>query len=230
MISSVRVGCEAPDTPGSDQRNGITPEFVRWLSSRDAPVFLRNVTAESLEAAAKWLGEPANYKWLDFGGGRQVLTPAALHYMTRSGSHCIRTCHDETDRLVGIVGLQHVDSKFKSAMLWGVRPRLRPPTRSNAVHQIRQIIKVGFTEYGLASIYAWVVAINAPSIVAVKAAGMTEMGRQRSAHVIDGVSYDRVLLDILPEEFDAQERAILRLRDERMSSSNAVGDDRKVMA
>jgi RimJ/RimL family protein N-acetyltransferase len=193
---------------------------LRRLAARDAAVTLSPLTAESIAAATVWLNEPANYKWLDFGAGRQQLSPTALHYMSRSGAHYIRACHDATGRLVGIAGLQHVDSKFKSAMLWGVRPRLRPPTRSNAANQIRSVLEVAFTELGLVSVYAWVVAINLPSIAAVRAAGMTEMGRQRRAHLLDGMFQDRLLFDILGTEFHAQEATLRAWRHADPTAEN----------
>ena len=184
----------------------ITPEFVKWLDTRDEPIVLRELDHVAIAETAEWLTHPNNYKWLDFGNGRQILNSNALSLMARSGAHCLRSCHDATDRLVGIAALSHVDNAFKSAMLWGVRMRVRPPSRSNAVHQIRQIMAVGFRELGLQSIYCWVVDINRPSIATVKACGMREVGRQRRAHVIDGVYHDRFLFDILVDEFEQQEQ------------------------
>lgn len=188
----------------------VPPEMLRWLelAERDEPVTLHAMTPATIAELADWLARPHNYKWLDFGNGRQVLSANALAMMAKSGAHCIRACHDSQERVVGVAALQHVDNGFRSAMLWGVRFRVRPPARGSAVHQIRQIMEVGFHELGLASVHAWVVATNSPSIAVVKASGMREAGRQRQAHVVDGVAQDRLLFDILASEFDAQQEVI----------------------
>jgi RimJ/RimL family protein N-acetyltransferase len=199
----------------------VPPELVRWaeLGARYEPVTLHPMTPETTLELAKWLSHPNNYKWLDFGNGRQVLSANALTMMGKSGAHCIRACHDPSGRVIGVAALQHVDNSFRNAMLWGVRFRVRPFTRTTAVHQIRQIFEVGFRELGLTSIYAWVVETNSPSIATVKASGMREVGRQRQAHVVDGVVHDRILFDILPGEFDAQEVVIRAARAQQAAAA-----------
>lgn len=201
----------------------VTPEMRHWLAlgSRTEPVTLHPMTPPTITELANWLSHPNNYKWLDFGNGRQVLSANALTMMGKSGAHCLRACHDASGRVVGVAALQHVDNGFRSAMLWGVRFRVRPPSRSTAVHQIRQIFDVGFHELGLTSIYAWVAAPNSPSIATVKATGMREVGRQRQAHIIDGVAHDRLLFDILASEFDAQEAVIQATRAQQRAAAEA---------
>lgn len=203
---------DRPDIdPGLDI---VCPEMRHWLTlgARAEAVTLHPMTPDITAELATWLAHRNNSQWLDFGNGRQVLSLAALNMMAKSGSHCIRASREPSGRVVGVAALQNVDNAFRSAMLWGVRFRVRPPTRTTAVHQIRQIFAEGFHQLGLNSIYAWVVASNTNSITAVKASGMREVGRQRQAHVIDGVAHDRLLFDILPAEFDAQEAFVQATR------------------
>jgi len=38
-------------------------------------------TPKLIELVAAWLARKENYQWLDFGNGRQILTPALLKIM-----------------------------------------------------------------------------------------------------------------------------------------------------
>lgn len=158
-------------------------------------------TQETAEIAGRWLEDEQNYKWLDFGGGRQSISGRTLHYMSKSGDNFIRSMVDN-ERQVGVIGLQHVSSPFRNAMLWGVRPRLRPPARTHAWVEIKQFLEIGFRELNLHSIYAWVAESNRLSLANLERAGFKVMGRQRCAHVVDGVMQDRILLDVLASEFE----------------------------
>jgi hypothetical protein len=66
-------------------------------------------TPDLIELVASWLARKENYQWLDFGGGRQVVTPALLKVMTQRESHFMRVYTDEDDAPIGIAGLNSVD-------------------------------------------------------------------------------------------------------------------------
>jgi hypothetical protein len=71
-----------------------------------------------LELAAVWLAQEENYRWLDFGGGRQIVTPALLRVMTQRETHCLRIyTAGPGDDPVGIVGLNDVNRHAGTATL-----------------------------------------------------------------------------------------------------------------
>src|SRR4051812_34042781 len=77
-------------------------------------------TPELIQLASRWLGQKENYQWLDFGNGRQIVTPALLRIMTQRETHEIRiytSIRDDTP--IGIVALNNVDRVFRTATLWG---------------------------------------------------------------------------------------------------------------
>lgn len=158
-------------------------------------------TRESADTAGRWLEDEQNYKWLDFGGGRQKISGRALYYMSQSKDNYIRSMVDHNGRQVGVIGLQHVGSSFRNAMLWGVRPRLRPPTRGHAWIEIKEFLGIGFRELNLHSVYALVAESNRLSLATLERVGFRTMGRQRCAHIVDGVMQDRILLDLLASEY-----------------------------
>lgn len=183
----------------------LTP--VRRLPTiEQSVVHFEPFTPQTAEIAGHWLEDEQNYKWLDFGGGRQSISGRTLYYMSQSKDHYIRSMVDANDRQVGVIGLQHVSSPFRNAMLWGVRPRLRPPTRGHAWIEIKNFLAIGFINLNLHSVYAWVAESNRLSLATLERVGFCSMGRQRCAHVVDGVMKDRVLLDLLASEFVPYER------------------------
>ena len=61
---------------------------------------------ELLEGVASWLARKENHQWLDFGNGRQIVTPALLRIMAQRETHFLRAfTSDQDDVPVGIVGL-----------------------------------------------------------------------------------------------------------------------------
>jgi RimJ/RimL family protein N-acetyltransferase len=175
----------------------------------EAPFDMRPLDADTVPLVAEWLANPLNYKWLDFGLGRQSLGTTALRVMQRSDSHFIRVIHEEGGRPVGIFGLHNVDNPFGNAMLWGVRARLRPPTKERTRNVLRKVLAHGFEAHGLHSVHAWVVDRNHSSAMLMRSIGMIEMGRMRKCHLLDGVPRDRILFDITREDFEAHSGPIV---------------------
>jgi len=179
-----------------------TPAIIQEsvCASVDGECFeLRPPTAETALTAAGWIAAPAVHKWLDFGGGRQVISGIGLLSMERSGKHAIRIVHDKAGEPFAIIALSHIDSPFRSAWIWAARDpaRKRAPLRL----WLWAMLRYGFCNLGLRSIYSQAVEINHPSIAGCRRAGMKEMGRQRLAHVIDGQFYDRLLFDMTDVDF-----------------------------
>ena len=77
-------------------------------------------TPELLELVAGWLARKENHQWLDFGNGRQIVTPALLRIMAQRETHFLRVFTSARDDIpIGIVGLNSVDRIFKTATFWG---------------------------------------------------------------------------------------------------------------
>jgi hypothetical protein len=77
-------------------------------------------TPELLQLVAGWLAQKENHQWLDFGNGRQIVTPALLKIMVQRETYFLRAfTSDRHDIPIGIVGLNSVDRTFKTAMFWG---------------------------------------------------------------------------------------------------------------
>src|SRR5688572_26263367 len=114
----VSTGADAWKTssPGSTRYPTCSPPTRRFGTKDSDPMKLLPLhRPELLEPVASWLAEKENYKWLDFGGGRQLVTPTLLKIMTQQESHFMRVyTFDRDDTPLGVLGLTSVDRSFKS--------------------------------------------------------------------------------------------------------------------
>lgn len=156
-------------------------------------------TADLIDLAGYWLGKEENYRWLDFGGGVQALTPAGLKIMTQRGLHVLRVyTADAEDVPAGVVGLSNVDHRFKTATVWavlGAKGYGGCTTRA-----VSMLLTCGFTELGLRAVNAWTVDINVAARRVLERLGFRYVGRQRRCHCVDGRPHDRLLFDLLASE------------------------------
>ena len=154
---------------------------------------------------AGWLARKENYQWLDFGDGRQVVSPEWLKIAVQRGSQVVRIfTADEEGVLIGVVGLSNVNPSFKSATLWTVLGDKSYAGRGYATRAVSGMLTLGFEELGLHAINTWIVEHN-PSIRVAERVRFRPMGRQRQCHYIDGRPYDRFWFDLLASEHAGSE-------------------------
>jgi len=185
-------------------------------------------TPEIIELAASWIAQKENYQWLDFGNGRQLVTPALLKIMAQRETHFIRVyTADMEDKPIGIVGLNNVDRTFKTATLWGVAGEKSFALRGYASLGASKLLTLAFRDLGLHTVSTWVVDRN-PSLRSVERLQFRYIGRQRQCHFIDGRPYDRLLFDLLAGEH----RELVDDRQNRVEKSHreAVRADRERVA
>ena len=157
-------------------------------------------TAADFELAASWLQRKENNQWLDFGNGRQGITPALLRIMAQRDTHFIRLYTVAGDHNpVGIVALHNVDRKGRTGTLWVVAGEKSFRHRGWAQVAASRLLTLAFQELGLHSVNTWTVEHN-PSQRAAARLGFRFIGRQRQCHFIDGQPYDRLLFDLLAIE------------------------------
>jgi RimJ/RimL family protein N-acetyltransferase len=157
-------------------------------------------TPEIIELAAGWLKEKENYQWLDFGNGRQILTPPLLKIMTQREAHFLRAyTSDRDDAPIGIVGLNGIDRTFKTATFWGASGEKSFRNRGYSTIASSKLMTLAFRDLGLHSVNTWSVEHN-PSLRTIERLGFRFIGRLRQCHYIDGRPYDRLLFDLLASE------------------------------
>ena len=153
-----------------------------------------------LQLAASWLAQEENYRWLDFGGGRQIVTPALLKIMAQRETHFLRvyTAGPGNDP-IGIVGLNDLDRGFRTGTLWGATGDKSFRHRGFATYAGSKLLTLAFRDLGLSVVNTWAVEHN-PSVRLIERLNFRFVGRQRQCHCIDGQVYDRLLFDLLAAE------------------------------
>lgn len=155
---------------------------------------------ELFALVASWLVRKENHQWLDFGNGRQIITPALLKIMTQQEAHFIRVyTFDRDDTPLGILGLNSVNRGFKTATFWAVAGEKSFGMRGYGTIAASKFLTLAFRELGLHVINTWAVDTNT-SLRGMRRLGFRFIGRQRQCHYIDGRVYDRLLFDLLASE------------------------------
>jgi RimJ/RimL family protein N-acetyltransferase len=181
---------------------------------------------ELIERAVGWLGKEENYKWLDFGHGVQILTPATLRLMTQRELHVIRLyTADAGDLPVGVVGLSDIDRRSKTASLWAVLGNKRYGGYTDQA--CRELLTLGFADLRLQAVNAWTVETNVAARRVLERLRFTYIGRRRQCHYIDGRPRDRLLFDLLETEHREGDQGHAGL-PVSLSSSAATGERRGV--
>jgi RimJ/RimL family protein N-acetyltransferase len=157
---------------------------------------------ELIQLAAGWLAQKENYQWLDFGDGRQLVSPEWLKIGMQRGAYVIRLFTTDDDSTpIGVVGLSNINRHFKTANVWVVLGDRSHGGRGYASLATSKMLTLGFQEVGLASIHTWIVDGN-PSVHVARRVGFRPIGRQRRCHLIDGRAYDRLWFDVLASEHE----------------------------
>lgn len=155
---------------------------------------------ELIALVASWLAEKENHQWLDFGSERERMTPAFLKIIAQRESNVLRVFTADDERTpIGVAGLNNVDRRFRTAMVWVVLGDKSYSRRAYASRAVSKMLTLAFEELGLAAINTWTVEHN-PSLGVAERNNFRFIGRQRQCHYIDGHPYDRLLFDILASE------------------------------
>ena len=159
-------------------------------------------SSELIRLVADWLSRKENYQWLDFGNGKQVLTPEWLKISTQRDTEVLRAYTQDDDTTpVGIVGLTSVDRAFRTARIWVVAGDKSFSARGLASQAASKLLTHAFCDLGLQAVNTWIVEHN-PSLKVARRLHFTLIGRQRQCHVIDGHAYDRLWFDLLASEHE----------------------------
>lgn len=157
-------------------------------------------SAQMVELVAGWLSKKENHQWLELTDHGQVLTPMWLKIMLQRPTELIRVFTRDPDGCpVGVVGLTKINRTFRTALVWIAVGDKSFRSRGYATRAVSEVLTLGFKEFGLHAIYAWLVDGN-PSIKIVERLGFTFIGRQRQCHYIDGRPRDRLMFDLLAAE------------------------------
>jgi RimJ/RimL family protein N-acetyltransferase len=154
-----------------------------------------------------WLTDSANTKWLDFGqrAAPQLLT-FRMMIQRRDDVYWVFT-PDGSDTPIGLVVLNEVNLKCKTGKLWLVLGDRQYARKGYALRALDRLLDHAFFGLGLEALHAWIAEDNERSLRVASILGFRCMGRQRRCHWLDGRIVDRVLFDLVREEYTPLENA-----------------------
>lgn len=152
-----------------------------------------------IELAARWLADESNHQWLDFGGGRQLVSPALLNVMLQRSTNVVRAFTSASGRPVGLVALHEVNRLAGTATFWSLTAEKSFHGRGHATLAASRFLTMAFGQLGLGAINTWV-AEQDPSRRMLERLNFRYVGRMRRCHSIDGRLCDRVYYDLLASE------------------------------
>lgn len=154
-------------------------------------------TPDRLQLVAHWLAQKENYRWLDFGDGRQLVSAEWLKIAMQRGSYVLRLfTSDDNQTPIGIVGFSNINPHFKTASIWIVVGDKSYAARGYANRAASEMLTLGFGELGLRAVQTWIADGN-QSLRMAKRLKFRLIGRQRQSHCMDGRVYDRLWFDLL---------------------------------
>lgn len=163
---------------------------------------LRPIRDDEFERVAGWLQEDRNQRWLDFGGGRKSVDAVGLKVMCQRPLHWLRVyVPDGQEQPVGIVGLSNVDFEFRTAEAWCVLGEKEYGRRDLTVRAGAELLEQAFGAMELRSVFAWTVEVNRGGRRLLERLHFNYVGRRRRCHMVEGRLYDRLLFDLLAEEY-----------------------------
>jgi RimJ/RimL family protein N-acetyltransferase/acyl carrier protein len=162
---------------------------------------LKQVENNDIKMIASWMTNKQNYRWLDFGSGVQKLEAPAIKLMTQRKIHELRTfTADDSEKPIGLIGLSDINKNFKTATLWYVLGDKNYSGQNYTTKAVSSMLTLGFEELKLKSIFAWAIEKNIASIKVLEKNNFNFIGKRRKCHYINGLSFDRMLYDILAGE------------------------------
>ena len=124
---------------------------------------------ELIRLAAGWLAEKGNYQWLDFGDGRQLVSPEWLKIAMQRGTHVLRIfTSDATTSRSGWSASANVNPHFRTGNFWVVLGDKAYAGQGYASRATSQDADARLPELGLRAIQTWIVATTRRSHVAAR--------------------------------------------------------------
>lgn len=165
-------------------------------------ITLRDMQQTDIPLLKPWLTDKENAKFLDpFFQNESIKDEQLAFFLMRKDRRIFLILCDGIP--VGMMGLTNIDGINRSAEIWSILGEKTYRKKGVITVGYALALKKAFQEFGLHSVHAWILDGNFTIRVCEKL-GFNTIGRQRQCHLIDGVFKDRILVDILHNEFEVR--------------------------
>lgn len=150
----------------------------------------------------EWLINSRNKNEIKIGMNDQVIDPLAFRHMSNDPGNRFYFIFEENSRQpFGMIALSEINMHSKTARMWYVLSSVNSTYIKNLTDAAHQIACLGFSELGLESIHAWTLNNDELSKQILINNRFNFIGRRRQCHPENGKLHDRLLYDIVADEF-----------------------------
>ena len=159
-------------------------------------VTLTPLTPDDFQLVAGWLSDQAINRWLtsEWRGREVSAAVMAMAYRNRR-NRLFLVRYDSHP--CGLVGLADIDEIDRTAMIWYLMGQDQYGGKGVISQAVGQAVAWGFTNLGLASVYAWIMAGNERSRKVLERNGFRGAGRLRMATRSADRQVDRIYFDLV---------------------------------
>ncbi len=163
-------------------------------------VSIAKTTEQDAKHFEVWLNDPEITKWLS-SIYRYNKYDALFHrFALRKNDNIFFTVKFQ-ELPIGFVGVTQIDKAEKSGMVFVVLGEKKHGGRGIMSKALNLALNKLFFEFDFHSINAWILEDNNPSIRMVKNNNFKQIGIQRECHLVEGAFKNRILFDILKNDF-----------------------------
>lgn len=164
----------------------------------------KGTSDEELEKFTQWMND---FEVTDYTGrtGQIVTLPSEKEYLENSAKNQENRCFNiidlETDRLIGTLGLEHINWIERSAVLGIFIGDNNFRSNGYGTEAIKMLLEYGFKYLNLHSIRLDLLSINERAHQCYLKCGFKDTGCSREEIFLNGKYYDKLHMDVLENEF-----------------------------
>ena len=127
-------------------------------------------------------------------------------YLAKEDSDAINLAiiDNETDELLGSIGLMHINNVDRTAELGIFIGAMDHLSRGYGSEAITLLLDFGFNQLNLSNIMLKAISFNKRALKAYEKCGFKQFGIWPKSHFVDGEYYDLVYMNILKDDFNKQ--------------------------
>lgn len=174
-------------------------------------IYLSPRSIEDAEIFVKWLND---FEVTDFTGRSSAIMDIESekeYLLTKKDNNVVfAIVRFDNDEMIGSIDLKDINHINRRATLGIMIGEAENREKGYGTEAINLMLDYGFNYLNLMSINLDVAEFNERGIACYKKCGFKETGRRRKNIFLNGKYYDRLLMDILREEFDSKGKNYIR--------------------
>jgi|GEM_PF-3884 len=183
-----------------ESKGGIIMKYFKKLVGEK--IYLSPINIEDALMYTKWLND---FKTSDYiGRSSQIYTLEAEKEWVKEqgkGEYIFSIIDIENDKLIGNCGFIQKDNINRTGTLGIIIGEEEYREKGIGTEVIKILLDYGFNYLNLKSIYLELLGNNERALKCYKKCGFKEVGKRRQCIYLNGKYYDRIMMDILKEEF-----------------------------